>query len=90
MDQRPSIEQLLKSKVISQRTFDRVKIAKEYIEKKYRLKKEEEQEKKKDWEEIMSRMTQLNLAEDEAAKIKEEILQCQDLIKDITGFRTSS
>jgi len=55
-------------------TYERVKVAKEYIEKKYRLKKEEEQEKKKDWEEIMSRMTQLNLAEDEAAKIKEEIL----------------
>ena len=28
-------------------TYERVKIAKEYIEKKYRLKKEEEQEKKK-------------------------------------------
>ena len=55
-------------------TYERVKVAKEYIEKKYRLKKAEEQEKKKDWEEIMSRMTQLNLAEDEAAKIKEEIL----------------
>ena len=55
-------------------TYERVKVAKEYIEKKYRLKKEEEEEKKKDWEEIMSRMTQLNLAEDEAAKIKEEIL----------------
>ena len=55
-------------------TYERVKVAKEYIEKKYRLKKEEEQEKKKDWEEIMTRMTQLNLAEDEAAKIKEEIL----------------
>ena len=55
-------------------TYERVRVAKEYIEKKYRLKKEEEQEKKKDWEEIMSRMTQLNLAEDEAAKIKEEIL----------------
>ena len=55
-------------------TYERVKVAKEYTEKKYRLKKEEEQEKKKDWEEIMSRMTQLNLAEDEAAKIKEEIL----------------
>ena len=27
-----------------------------------------------DWEEIMSRMNQLNLAEDEATKIKEEIL----------------
>jgi hypothetical protein len=28
-------------------TYERVKIAKEYIEKKYRLKKEEETEKKK-------------------------------------------
>ena len=52
-------------------TYERVRVAKEYIEKKYRLKKEEEQEKKKG---IMSRMNQLNLAEDEAAKIKEEIL----------------
>ena len=34
-------------------TYERVRVAKEYIEKKYRLKKEEEQEKKKDWEEIM-------------------------------------
>jgi len=55
-------------------TYERVRVAKEYIEKKYRLKKEEEQEKKKDWEEIIARMNQLNLAEDEAAKIKEEIL----------------
>ena len=74
-------------------TYERVRVAKEYIEKKYRLKKEEEQEKKKgkfkninlynknkkfkkkiDWEEIMSRMNQLNLPEEEAAKIKEEIL----------------
>ena len=28
-------------------TYERVRVAKEYIEKKYRLKKEEEQEKKK-------------------------------------------
>ena len=28
-------------------TYERVKVGKEYIEKKYRLKKEEEQEKKK-------------------------------------------
>ena len=28
-------------------TYDRVRVAKEYIEKKYRLKKEEEQEKKR-------------------------------------------
>ena len=58
-------------------TYDRVRVAKEYIEKKYRLKKEEEQEKKKvkkflifdcnikfyyiDWEEIMARMSRLNL-----------------------------
>jgi hypothetical protein len=28
-------------------TYDRVRVAKEYIEKKYRLKKQEEQEKKR-------------------------------------------
>ena len=61
-----------REKKINMITYERVRVAKEYIEKKYRLKKEEEQEKKKDWEEIMSRMTQLNLAEDEAAKIKKK------------------
>ena len=32
---------------INMMTYERVRVAKEYIEKKYRLKKEEEQEKKK-------------------------------------------
>ena len=55
-------------------TYERVKVAKEYIEKKYRLKKQEEEEKKKDWDAIISRMNELNIPEEEASKIKEEIL----------------
>ena len=65
-------------------TYERVKVAKEYIEKKYRLKKQVEEEKKKgkkkiyntkiDWEAIISRMNELNIPEEEASKIKEEIL----------------
>ena len=38
MDQRLSLDKLLKTKKISQRTYDKVKIAKEYIENKYNLK----------------------------------------------------
>jgi hypothetical protein len=36
-----------REKKISQRTYDRVNIAKSYIEKKYKMKKEKEEEKKK-------------------------------------------
>ena len=36
-----------REKKINMMTYERVRVAKEYIEKKYRLKKEEEQEKKK-------------------------------------------
>ena len=68
-------------------TYERVKVAKEYIEKKYLLKKQEEVEKKKgkkkyisyfnkniDWDAIIQRMNELNIPEEEASKIKEEIL----------------
>jgi len=49
-------------------------VAKEYIEKKYRLKKQEEEEKKRDWDSITKRMAELNIPEDQASKIKQEIL----------------
>lgn len=42
-----SLDQLLKDKKISQKTYDRVKISKSYIEKKYSLRKIKEEEKKK-------------------------------------------
>jgi hypothetical protein len=41
------IKKLYRKKQISQRTYDRVKIAKNYIEKKYKMKKFQEEEKKK-------------------------------------------
>jgi hypothetical protein len=36
-----------REKKISQKTYDRVKVAQNYIEKKYRMKKQEEEEKRK-------------------------------------------
>ena len=77
----------IRQKKIKMITYERVKVAKEYIEKKYLLKKQEEVEKKKgkkkyisyfnkniDWDAIIQRMNELNIPEEEASKIKEEIL----------------
>ena len=73
MDQRPSIEQLLKSKVISQRTFDRVKIAKEYIEKKYNIKSIINTKKN----EIYQKIKNLNIDESLKVKIINELNQIE-------------
>jgi len=42
-------------------TYERVRVAKEYIEKKYRLKKEEEQEKKKGKNNIYNIYNKINI-----------------------------
>lgn len=47
MDFGPEVQKLLKEKKISNKTTDRVFIAKNYIEKKYQLKKIDEDQKKK-------------------------------------------
>lgn len=47
MQNEVSLDQLLKDKTITSKTYDRVKIAKSYIEKKYSLRKIKEEEKKK-------------------------------------------
>ena len=73
MDQRPTIEQLLKSKVISQRTFDRVKIAKEYIEKKYNIKSIINTKKN----EIYQKIKNLNIDESLKVKIINELNQIE-------------
>ena len=73
MDQRPSIEQLLKSKVISQRTFDRVKIAKEYIEKKYNIKSIINTKKN----EIHQKIKNLNIDESLKVQIINELNQIE-------------
>ena len=73
MDQMPSIEQLLKSKVISQRTFDRVKIAKEYIEKKYNIKSIINTKKN----EIHQKIKNLNIDESLKVQIINELNQIE-------------
>jgi len=47
MEFSPELQQLLKDKKLTNRTTDRVFIAKNYIEKKYQMKKISEEERKK-------------------------------------------
>ena len=60
-----SLEQLLKSKKISQLTFDKVTIAKKYIERKYNLKTI----KNIEWNTIMDKINKLNISEEEKEKV---------------------
>jgi len=57
------------------KTYERVKIAKSYIEKKYKLKKADEEEKKKEWDEIYKRIEKFKLNPDENNKFKEALLK---------------
>jgi serine/threonine kinase 38 len=60
---------------ISLVTFNRVKIAKEYIEKKYKLKKLKEEESRKEWGLIYEKMKNLNLNQSQELQIRNEILK---------------
>ena len=66
-----SLEQLLKSKKISQLTFDKVTIAKKYIERKYNLKTI----KNIEWNTIMDKINKLNISEEEKEKVKKDIYE---------------
>ena len=66
-----TLEQLLKSKKISQLTFDKVTIAKKYIERKYNLKTV----KNIEWNTIMEKINDLNIPEEEKEKVKKEIYE---------------
>ena len=70
------LEQLLKEKKISQRTFDKVKVAKQYIEHKYNL----QTAKNLEWNEIINRINSLAICEKEKQKIKKELYK-QEMIK---------
>ena len=63
------LEQLLKTKRISQKTFDRVTVAKEYIERKYNLKSIINSK----WNNIIDKINTMNLTKDDKNKIIEEI-----------------
>ena len=73
-----SIDKLLKDNVITQRTFDKVKIGKELIERKYRSKSR----KNKSWNKIMKKINTFKLANEE-----KEIIKKNMLFQEIEKFR---
>ena len=70
------LEQLLKEHKISQRTYDKVKVAKQYIEHRYNLKTA----KNLEWNEIINRINSLKICDKEKQKLKKEIYK-QEMIK---------
>ena len=76
MNKEIPLEQLLKEHKISQRTYDKVKVAKQYIEHRYNLKTA----KNLEWNEIINRINSLKICEKEKQKIKKEIYR-QEMIK---------
>ena len=76
MNKEISLEQLLKEKKISQRTYDKVKLAKQYIERRYNLKTV----KNLEWNEIINHIDSLKICDKEKQKIKNEIYK-QEMIK---------
>ena len=71
-----TLDQLLKSKKISQKTFDRVTVAKEYIERKYNLKSIMNTK----WNKAIEKISTLNINENEKNKIINEI-NCHEIKK---------
>jgi serine/threonine kinase 38 len=76
MNKDASLEQLLKEHKISQRTYDKVIVAKKYIERRYNLKTV----KNLEWNEIINRIDSLTICDKEKQKIKKEIYK-QEMIK---------
>ena len=70
------LTQLLKQKKINQRTFDKVTIAKQYIERKYNSKAI----KNTEWNEIISKINTMNIPDNEKDLIKKNIYN-QEVIK---------
>ena len=70
------LEQLLKEHIISQRTYDKVIVAKNYIERRYNL----QTAKNMEWNEIMNQIDSLQICQEEKQKIKKEIYN-QEVVK---------
>jgi serine/threonine kinase 38 len=68
------LQQMVKDGKISATTQNRVIIAKNYIEKKYHMKKLEEDEKKKDWDLFNDKLDELNLTKEEKDMIRKDVL----------------
>ena len=73
MKNQQSLETLLKTKQISQRTYDRAKVAKEYIENKYNLKSVLTTK----WSNIIQKIQNLNINETQKLQIINEINQLE-------------
>lgn len=65
------LETLLKENKISQRTFDKTKVAKDYIERKYNLKTI----KNIEWNAILEKLNSLNIPDDQKKVVRSEIFQ---------------
>ena len=76
MNQEIPLEQLLKDHIISQRTYDKVIVAKNYIERRYNL----QTAKNMEWNEIINHINSLQICPEEKEKIKKEIYN-QEMIK---------
>ena len=72
------LEKLLKDKQISQRTFDKVTIAKQIIERKYNL----QGSKYTEWNNIIDKINSLDISEEQKDKIKQEIYN-----QEVTKYR---
>jgi hypothetical protein len=59
---------------ISTKTIERVAIAKSYIEKKYKMKKLEEDKKKEEWDLFNKKLMDYNLPAHQKDSIKQELL----------------
>ena len=70
------LEKLLKEHIISQRTYDKVIVAKNYIESRYNL----QTAKNKEWNKILEHINMLQICPEEKQKIKKEIYN-QEVIK---------
>ena len=69
MNKEIPLEKLLKEKKISQRTYDKVNVAKQYIERRYNL----QNVKKLEWNERINHIDSLKICDKEKQKIKNEI-----------------
>lgn len=75
MDLSSELQKLLKDKVITNKTIDRLFVAKNYIEKKYKMKKELETEKRKEWEMFNEKLDDLEISNTEKKLIKEDVIK---------------
>ena len=78
MLQRGNLEKLLKEKKISQRTFDKVIIGKQIIERKYNLRGS----KYSEWNNIIEKINSLEVSDEQKDKIKQEIYN-----QEVTKYR---